>query len=110
GLTAATGPPREAGGSGTPDRRGADQGTDLAEQDRQGGQVGAGLVELADRLAGPGDAGRVDRLPLVDAVVGRLAAGGGAQDLGGEGGQGGVQVVAQRHPGQGLPAVLAGQV
>ncbi len=58
---------------------------------------------------GPVDRGGVRLLPLLHPLHRRHVVRGGAEHLGGERGQRGVQVVAQRHPGQRLPAVLARQ-
>src|SRR5258706_1916423 len=89
---------------------GADQGADLAEQDRQGGQVARGVAEFADRVAGSCYGGGVALFPLVHAGLGVRVGGRRVQDLRRQGGQGGVQVVAQGHAGQRLPAVLPRQV
>ena len=87
----------------------ADEAADLADRDGQGGGVGAaGGLDLREHPQRSLDLGAIGDAPGREAGCG-VCLGAGAEDLGGEGGLLGVQVVAQRGPGESLPQVLAGE-
>src|ERR1700760_4466021 len=86
---------------------GRDQGADRAQGHRQGGEgEPLALPDLAQGAGGPADRGRVVLGPGGQPLLGGTHAT-DRQDVAGQGGVRGVQVVAQGGPGHTAPPVLA---